>query len=318
MNSTAACASSGVTWRRAPGLSRRASATDANDGPQSAPRLPCAAAAPQSSLRPRRGSCRCGSVRLSCRRFAVQMAKLLLLRRDLDQQAFAQVARAHAGRIEMLHQLDGAAHQLERAASSDVAVPRPARLREPAQNAAASSSSLAARYPSSSRLPMTNSAASCSCALQAQSSQLPRQVIGQSRRLGEKVFKRGFFVLFILRLRAITGVKILLEVRSEIDLVEGILGRRGSRSPPAPRSRRSSRPATSSSIGTVSSISSRTGFSTISASIISFSSSLLSARTLTICIRPGVRIWRCETFRFNLGCSSAINGLVPRSDSTRV
>ena len=63
---------------------------------------------------------------------------------------------------------------------------------------------------------------------------------------------------------------------------------------------------TSSSIGTDSSISSRTGFSTISASIISFSSSLFRARTLTICMRPGVRIWRCETLRFSLGCNIAI------------
>src|SRR5205823_3198691 len=42
-------------------------------------------------------------------------------------------------------------------------------------------------------------------------------------------------------------------------------------------------------------------FSTISALIMSLSSSLLSARTLTICTRPGVRICLCETFKCSLG-----------------
>ena len=53
---------------------------------------------------------------------------------------------------------------------------------------------------------------------------VPRQVIGQSCRLGEKVFKRGLFALFILRLCAITGVQILLKVGAEVDLIEGIFG----------------------------------------------------------------------------------------------
>ena len=61
--------------------------------------------------------------------------------------------------------------------------------------------------------------------LQGQSSQLPRQVIGQSCRLGEKVLKRGLFALFVLRLCAITGVQVVLKVRSEVDLIEGVLGR---------------------------------------------------------------------------------------------
>ena len=38
----------------------------------------------------------------------VELGKLLLLRGNLDHQALAQIARAHAGRIEMLHQVDGA------------------------------------------------------------------------------------------------------------------------------------------------------------------------------------------------------------------
>ena len=36
------------------------------------------------------------------------MAELVLLRRDLDQQALAQIARPHSGRVEMLHQVDAA------------------------------------------------------------------------------------------------------------------------------------------------------------------------------------------------------------------
>ena len=59
----------------------------------------------------------------------------------------------------------------------------------------------------------------------AQSPQLPRQVIGQSRGLGEKVLKRGLFIVLIFRLRPIAGVKIILEIRSEVDLFKRILGR---------------------------------------------------------------------------------------------
>src|SRR4051812_46866878 len=77
------------------------------------------------------------------------------------------------------------------------------------------------------------------------------------------------------------------------------------------RSRSSSLRAISSSKGMEDSSSSSTGFSTISAVIMSLSSSLLSARTLTICTRPGVRICFCETRRLSFGCSSAI--LIPSS-----
>ena len=48
-------------------------------------------------------------------------------------------------------------------------------------------------------------------------------MIGQSCRLGEKVFKRGLLAVFVLRLCAIAGVEILLEVRAKIDLVEDVL-----------------------------------------------------------------------------------------------
>ena len=75
------------------------------------------------------------------------MAELVLLRRDLDQQALAQIARAHAGRVEMLHQVDAAPHQLERRGDSAAsrAPAAPSGSRESGSKAAASSSSLAAR-----------------------------------------------------------------------------------------------------------------------------------------------------------------------------
>ena len=44
-----------------------------------------------------------GLVRLLSR---IKLGKLLLLGRDLDQQAFAQIPRPHAGRVKMLHQVD--------------------------------------------------------------------------------------------------------------------------------------------------------------------------------------------------------------------
>jgi hypothetical protein len=240
---------------------------------------------------------------------AIQMVKLVLLRRNLNQQALAQVAaptpagsrcctRSIARRIRS----SASGRILPFASAFSIVVfcslaqtPRPAPLRW---------------WPGSRLHPDCRSQTRrlMQQRLESQRSQLPRQVIGQGRRLGEKVLKRGLFAVFILRLRAIAGIKIVLEIRSEIDLLERVLGR-GRRAPrlPAGRSKLQPlqpllvlRPATSSSIGTDSSISSRTGFSTISASIISFSSSLFSARTLTICIRPGVRTWRCDTFSVNL------------------
>ena len=66
------------------------------------------------------------------RRLRVQMAELVLLRCNLNRQALAQVARAHAGGIEMLHQIDGAPNQIERRGLvCVVACLRPARPREP-------------------------------------------------------------------------------------------------------------------------------------------------------------------------------------------
>ncbi len=60
--------------------------------------------------------------------------------------------------------------------------------------------------------------------LQRQCSQLPRQVIGQGRRLRKKVLKRGLLALLILRLGAVARIKVVLKVRPEINLVERILG----------------------------------------------------------------------------------------------
>ena len=42
-----------------------------------------------------------------------KLGKLQLLGGDLDEQALAQVAGAHAGGVKMLHQVNGAAHQVE-------------------------------------------------------------------------------------------------------------------------------------------------------------------------------------------------------------
>ena len=44
----------------------------------------------------------------------VDLGKLALLGRDLNHQAFAQVPRSHTGRVEMLHQVDAAPHQVQR------------------------------------------------------------------------------------------------------------------------------------------------------------------------------------------------------------
>src|SRR5580658_10758142 len=60
--------------------------------------------------------------------------------------------------------------------------------------------------------------------VEGQSSQLPRQVIGESRWLGEKVLKRGLLAVFIFRLCAVAGIKVVLKIRSEVDLLEGVFG----------------------------------------------------------------------------------------------
>jgi hypothetical protein len=137
---------------------------------------------------------------------------------------------------------------------------------------------------------------------------LPGEVIGQSCRLGEKIFERRALDFFHLAAGAITGIEIILEERSEVDFLEGIflfdggdgilfVGSRWRRGRGLPLF-----VPTSSINGTDSSSSSRTGFSTISLLIMSLSSSLLSARTETICTRPGVRIWRWENLTLSLCC----------------
>ena len=158
----------------------------------------------------------------------VQMVKLLLLRRNLQRQALPQIARPHSCRIQMLHQIKSAPDLIERRGQLRcMAVVR----RHVGCYAAKSCGELLfARRQITILIQVANDKLRGLKQLwvQAQSSQLPRQVIGQSRRLGEKVFKRGLLAVFILRLRAIAGVEILLEVRAKIDLVEDVfLGWRG-------------------------------------------------------------------------------------------
>jgi hypothetical protein len=43
----------------------------------------------------------------------VDLAKLMLLRHDLDHQAFAQIPRSDPRRIQMLDQIDSTAYQVE-------------------------------------------------------------------------------------------------------------------------------------------------------------------------------------------------------------
>jgi hypothetical protein len=119
MNSTPACASSGVTCTararsftsrfcsRGRCLSTISAATSMRAG------------ARQLRAQPRRGSCRADPASVPRPPAAVKLAKLLLLRRNLDQQALAQIARAYARRVEMLHQVDGAAHQVQSCLASD-------------------------------------------------------------------------------------------------------------------------------------------------------------------------------------------------------
>jgi beta-glucosidase-like glycosyl hydrolase len=88
---------------------------------------------------------RCGSSSASAVLFCIELAlNFLLLSRNLNQQALAQIPGAHPGGIKMLHQVDGAAHQVQRLRRIRlphcVAVARPADWQR-----GASSSSLAAR-----------------------------------------------------------------------------------------------------------------------------------------------------------------------------
>ncbi len=142
------------------------------------------------------------------------------------------------------------------------------------------------------------------------SNQLPGQMVGKIAGLGKKILERRALDFLHLAGAAVAGIEIFLEERAEIDFFERILlFDRGEwyflREPPVRALLRGA--PTSSSRGTESSSSSRTGFSTISAVIMSRSSSLLSASTLTICTRPGVRICLCETFKWSLGWRRTIH-----------
>ena len=139
----------------------------------------------------------------------------MLLGGDLDEQALAQVAGADAGRVKLLHYFDAAAQQLQRRRLFSIVC--------------GWSEGRSQFFFATGQVPVVVQIADgelyrlVQAGLQGQISQLPRQVIGQSRRLGEKVLIRGLFTLFVLRLCAVTGVQVILEVRSEVDLVKRIL-----------------------------------------------------------------------------------------------
>ena len=107
MNSSAACASSEVTW----------AAFDRSFRSRFCSRcrwLSTISAA--TSIARRRSSSRASAsaaetpvripIRLTSVLARINLGKFLLLRGDLDHQAFAQIARPHPGRIQMLHQVD--------------------------------------------------------------------------------------------------------------------------------------------------------------------------------------------------------------------
>ena len=142
---------------------------------------------------------------------------------------------------------------------------------------------------------------------QAHRTQLPLQMVGQRAGLRQKILERGPVDTPQSWSSAETRVR---------DSPESSCRSRSRRRGPSPSARARSRsprriararppvPPSPRSWPPDSSTSSRTGFSTISALIISFSSSLFSASTLTICTSPGVSTWRCETRRFSFGCNN--------------
>ena len=57
---------------------------------------------------------------------------------------------------------------------------------------------------------------------QAERAQLPGEVVGKVRRLGEEILERGTLDVLHLAVGAVTGIEIVLEERAEIDLFERI------------------------------------------------------------------------------------------------
>ena len=147
-------------------------------------------------------------------------------------QALAQIACAHAGRIKMLYEIDGAPGKFvgrfalgqRRFSGGSVAF----RWELCADLAIAFGKLFFAGSEVAVIIEVANDqlGGGVQFRRKAQCAQLPRQVIGERRRRGEKILKRGLFAVVVLRLCAKTGIEIFLEVRSEIDFVERVLGRR--------------------------------------------------------------------------------------------
>ena len=152
------------------------------------------------------------------------MAELVLLRGNLNQKALAQIPGTHPSRVKMLHQVNAAPQQFNRRGLISEAVPVGRRTHCELAVSRGQFFLACGQVPVLIQIADDQLGGVVQVRRQAQSSQLPRQVIGQSRRLGEKVLKRGLLTVFILRLCAIAGIKIILEVRSKIDLVERVLG----------------------------------------------------------------------------------------------
>ena len=135
---------------------------------------------------------------------------------QLQQQAFLQIARRDADRIEALHQLAA-----------------PARRRSTGHGPiAASSSNDATRYPSSSRLPMMAAPISRIERIVGLHRQLPHQVVGSERRRRERVLDRRKLLDFLRRPRTVAVVEVVAEeifvvlVVPGVGLVRGCFGRR--------------------------------------------------------------------------------------------
>ena len=190
----------------------------------------------------------------------IHLVELMLLGGDLDQQTLAQIAGANSSGIEMLNQVNGAADQVKGGRELRAVAVRCGEVAAGILFEGSFFQTLrfdgidfvgailcggVVREGDSGRVDEGrgelfvaggNVAAFVQVTdyeldrlmeaeFEGQSSQLPRQVIGQSGRLGEKIFKRGLLVVVKLRLCTVAGVEIILEVRAEVDLGEDVLRR---------------------------------------------------------------------------------------------
>ena len=127
--------------------------------------------------------------------------------------------------------------------------------------------------------------------------QLPGQMVGQALRRGDKFFERRLFDHFVLAAAvSAAAIQILVEEGGDVEFVERI-GGLGLRNFFGFGFDEGLFAVILARRGLSSVISSSIGLATISWVIISRSSRRFSARTLTICTRPGVRICFCATLR---------------------